>query len=466
MRASYSSCTVAECRIIWVCVWVLSMLVWPTIAAAYQARLPDDFGVERLKYTPISEKAAVVLEMIARQSQANYTRIRTWSGTYRIQDKQLHKNVDGPLLQALSKASGRDLSGKQVRSILTGSVEFEVDIAADSFFSRFHGKSRVFREAGSRQVLAQVHDGQDSLKAEDGYSVDTLQIQNSIVTSEHFLHMRPDTEYPRFAIRPNAGPRLGRAAFRDPMIDGAGRHLSLVVDPRRLFTTGMESGWDAARRIALTLRTLALDSMPSEDWKTLKNAKPNIDIRRADTPSGSVFRVRMMLHTSPQETMQSVYTFDGRVGFNMTHKEITETTITKTGRRTSSWMNWKYKEYDGIFVPQSVIKVNMDRDTNRLGFQRNLDLQDCVVNGPSHPDGFSYKRLGLQDGERVVDRIESKLYILDNGQLVEVQKVDAGPKQSVKASKSRWKLVMTVNAVVLIALIVFVYFRKRRQVSN
>ncbi len=178
---------------------------------------------------------------------------------------------------------------------------------------------------------------------------------------------------------------------------------------------------------------------------------------RAETPSGPVFSVHMKVNVSEKEVLINDLRFDGRVGFNITSD------VAKEGNgRTPIWTHWEYAEYDGVFVPKAIIRVVAHEDGQHLAFQRNLELQTCKVNGPLHPDGFSYKRLGLKDGERVVDRIENKLYLLDKDQLVAAEQYE--PLKQQAPGSNRWKIILGLNIVILLAI--FAYWLIRGRVRN
>jgi hypothetical protein len=371
------------------------LLFIPNLAPAADFELQD---WKRLKYEAVTDDPIDILRMIAEKSEANYQQIKTWSAAFRFQDKAAHFKIEEGLAKALSKAANRDLDGATVYSTTSGTIEFEIDISKESFYSRKVDERCVITDPQNGQVLADLNQEQDSLPVDEESKIDMLNTWNAIVTPEQSIHMQPDTSY-----------QNGRTAFREPRENGL--RWGTLVDPRQLFGEGIPH-WEMARNAAKILEVLASDQPPKEKGlQELLKAKPKATIKQAKTDDGPIYWVRFEARTLETGVMRTDYRFDGRVGFNLVQSRTT------TNGRVVSDMEWSYIKSEDVFVPKSLIKMMSDSKTGKLAYQRNLDFKSCKVNGPLHPDGFGYKRLGLKDGERVVDRIKKAVYVLDGKDL-------------------------------------------------
>lgn len=381
----------------WLCFNLLAGLLLgiPHRALAVELELKD---WKQLKYEALTEDPIVVLQMIADKSQANYATIKTWSAAYRFQDKTMQP-VEGALSTALSKTAERDLDGVTLLNNIRGTIEFEIDIAKESFYSRYVGERCVFTDPKTGEVLADVDQQRDYLPVDEESRIDLLNTLNAIKTPDQFISLEPDANY-----------QGGRTAFRESSEKGV--PLRTVVDPRRLFGEGIPP-WETARYLAKILEMLSSDQPPKEKGlQELFNAKPKVTIKQAKTDAGPIYWIHLEVRTLETGVLRTDYRFDGRVGFN-----IVQSRTMGTGGQVISDMEWSFINSDDVFVPKSLTIMMSNPKTGKLSYQRNLDFIRCKVNAPLHPDGFSYKRLGLKDGDRVNDRIKKAVYVLEGEEL-------------------------------------------------
>ena len=149
-------------------------------------------------------------------------------------------------------------------------------------------------------------------------------------------------------------------------------------------------------------------------------------------------------------------TFDGDVGFNMVHQSVRG--VDGTPRETR---RWEYREIEGVLVPSLVYLSRATADGEHVSFSRHLTLRDCTVNESLSQDQFTHRALGLQNGERLLDRIAGVLYQFQDGELVAVR---ASEKEADSPFALRPYLV--IGSVLGALFLVLLALRRRRRAQG
>jgi hypothetical protein len=78
-------------------------------------------------------------------------------------------------------------------------------------------------------------------------------------------------------------------------------------------------------------------------------------------------------------------------------------------------MSWKWKQVDDVYVPAESQLRRYNPTADSLTYSRDVVMEDCILNSPIDPEQFSYKGLGLKDGDVIYDRISKVINIYRNG---------------------------------------------------
>jgi len=130
--------------------------------------------------------------------------------------------------------------------------------------------------------------------------------------------------------------------------------------------------------------------------------------------------LRQSMKSGPEMTQR--YLFDSAFAFNPTEYSYSDSQGQKQLHYT-----WKYVERDGCVIPAEIRYRKYSPRTGELLFDRVLRMRLCSLNAPVDPGTFTYAGLGLKTGERVLDRIENKVYVFDGAKL-------ATPNETVVAA--------------------------------
>ncbi len=386
---------------------------------------------------------AQVLGVLADQTQGNYERIRTWTGTYRVHVfQELSPRYVQDLLRLTQTPGTPSPMGQEADFLL----RFAIDMQSESIFrSKEETKLRTFHE-GSKE----------SVKLTNGGAPPN---ESSVVTLEHWLHFDPKAVYPAFGTANFPEARNKRAAFREPHQDALRLGMADLIDPRDFFGSSRSRTFHGSLRLLLR----GLGGEEGEDSK--RKCLESMRIRKAVGPGGTWLRVDQDLGGAGAETAQTgkapptAKTYMSEVyspqaaGNPVSLRFSTD----KAGEHPVRLLQWQWKATAGAYVPQSVKESLYSATDGKLGFERLLDLQESAVNVPLDPSQFSYTGLGLKNGDLVMDRIDNICYVMKDGNPVKLASfngVPRPPSRGVLAFVPRWGLALVGALVLLLVAVV------------
>ena len=103
------------------------------------------------------------------------------------------------------------------------------------------------------------------------------------------------------------------------------------------------------------------------------------------------------------------------VGFNVISYSVTD-----PDGKVLEEKSFEYGLFNGIYLPTQKIELNFDYYTGNLKEQSTITFFNEKINEPISKEVFTYKNLGLKDGDKFIDKILDKEYTYQDGKLVEV----------------------------------------------
>jgi hypothetical protein len=381
---------------------------------------------------PSSEKSSV-LDIIAGQTQANYEKIRTWKGTYRV---RLRQHVPAGAAQEQFRMAGVADKAPALWQEFDFGVRFAIDMVSGPIFRSKETKKMRWIRDGSNETITLPNTS----------PVD----ERSIVTAEHYLHFDPKVVWPGFAVvrgRPEA--RNKHAAFRESPEVAESQNLGNLFDPRAFF------GLAPHRTLGKELGELsrALKGGLGNDLK--KKCDDVLAIHRAASPAGTWYRMTETMDRRTPGSSSYMYMtviFSPAAGLNPVSLTMAED---KAAKQPVRIVRWVWKTCNGVHVPQEVRESLYSEGSGTLYYERELTLEEPVVNGPLDPSQFTYQGLGMKDGDLVMDHINKACYILENGSpklLANYDEKQIPQLPGVGSFVPRWGLVI-VGLLVLVFLV-------------
>ena len=153
------------------------------------------------------------------------------------------------------------------------------------------------------------------------------------------------------------------------------------------------------------------------DKKPLLDGYPTITIE--ECVLGDIKKYRITLISLAEDSNGvTIYLFDklvcsSEVGFNVVSYSHTDAEGKILEEKT-----FEYDLFNGVYLPVQKIDLSFDYSTGNLKQQNTITFFNEKVNEPISEDVFTYKNLGLQENDRLIDKMEGKEYKYEDANLV------------------------------------------------
>jgi hypothetical protein len=353
------------------------------------------FG-QSLKSIPDSEYIEF-LDRAAELMKDNYEKINTWQGEFSIEEDNYYYgeqcrsfNIDANDPAAHSDAICRSISELQ---------EFATDIKNNKLYCSKSMPKYKFKALDLDRdiVLNQL------------YSPTV-----SIVTPDEYLSFMPNFNYGYGGKRVN-GKWAGRMALRRTLEKAKNEQWSDVRDPRKYFSEGNRMIWEDLE----ALRNHIANPSPNIP----EGKAPQISIMTEDTKiyiKTRFYRSEDCKDCNPNLAFVNInMILDSSVEYNLIHREALDKNneILKT-------LDITYESIDGVFVPKTVHYVTFRSSDLKKSFDSKITFTKSMLNLPITAEKFTYKNLGLKDGDVFKDEIKKKEYKFQNANLVFVADIN------------------------------------------
>ncbi len=381
-----------------------------------------------------TQEAIKALEEIAAIQEANFRAIQSFEGIYSLQDKYKY-TVEPELVAEI----GEDTLGPGPwRRIDQGEVTVRFDSSSGASFNDVQIlKTRINRDAtGGRRAVALPYESH----------------QMNIVNRVEFFSFRPEMRYGDFLDFPQQQQMRGRAVIRDSPDKGREYRTSNVFYFEDFFSYG-QPFWEVLQGFRDALVHLAKERSEAELKEWFSSVKFS-----GDEPSGETVSFRQRFTAEAGAPVSSGITVQIKCssghGWN-----IREATLFGPDGTEQQIYTWEYTKRGGIFVPERVWRASLSADGEKIDLERLLVLESSVVNGVVGPKWFSWRAFGLEEGERVVDRIEQKMFVVQDGELVEAKSVKAVVPGS--PTSIRFIFLWVANGIAVV-VVLYLLYRSRR----
>jgi len=336
---------------------------------------------EPSEFRPASpEQIPGILELISAQARSNYERIHTWQGEVNVIRYTVYEGAEAQrIFKAHTDATG--MTPEKVLESTEAKIQFRADIKAGLLYSRTdQEKPAQYRNFETGKALG--------TKSTPGYMI-------SIVTAEFFLHLSSNKSDDDGSAR--------RVAFKEQAPKKCSPcELPSVFDPRTLFGIP-EHIWELFAQI---LKYIGEHGEYSVDGYTLK-------VEQCIENDSTTYRVRIPRKPSGQNNIFTTVTFSSVKGYNPILVEFTDVQGTRVQEATLD-----YDLIGGIFVPCRTTFQRFVGKDGQAYYEKNATFKNLRINKPIPSSTFTYKNLGLENDDILIDLIAGKEYIYRNDQLI------------------------------------------------
>lgn len=371
MKEKITSKTIKACSV------VLLILFNLTSAEGLRGDIASEFQ-------PVdSNQIPNVLTMISNRIRSNYERIKTWQGETNFTIDTIY---EGSAAERKFKTH-TDSTGKTPNTVIQhieGRRQFAVDLERDFLYTK------LIRE--NPPYYMDFETGRDL-----GTKVTGLQ-GISIVTPKYYINCRPHTM--------RDGAITSRKAVKKVRQKGLTcSNLSPPVsDPRECFTVGQPI-WETFPRL---LQYMELHGEVSVDGYTLK-------VEERTDGNLTKYRIQIPGKVSVEDYLFVTMVFSSLKGFNIVSYEETNPEGELLHKKTLD-----YDLVNGVYVPSKTTEQIFERKNGDLSYEATYTYNNLKVNQPIPAETFTYKNLGLKNGDKFVDKILNKEYTYQDGELISV----------------------------------------------
>jgi len=322
-----------------------------------------------------------ILTMISEQVRSNYERIKTWQGETEF---TIYTIYEGDRAERIfnTRTDGKGETPNTVVWHIEGRRKFAVDLEKDFLYAN------VSRENPPRYMDFET--GRDlGTKSAPSQKI-------SIVTPEYYINWGPHTM--------RDGAITSRKFVKKVRQKGSTcANLSPPVsDPRECFVVGQPI-WETFPRL---LQYMELHGEVSVDGYALK-------VEECTDGNLTKYRIQIPGKVSPTDYLFMTMFFSGNKGFNITSVEETMSDGKLLHKRT-----WDYDLVNGVYVPSRTTEQIFERKNGELSYEAKYTFKNAKTNHPISQETFTYKNLGLKNGDKFIDKITNKEYTYQDGDLI------------------------------------------------
>lgn len=330
-----------------------------------------------------------VLTLISDHVLSNYKGIRTWEGEV---DVTIERVFEGPAAERIFKTEteGADKIPSSIKRHKENKIEFALDSDKGLLYA-----------SNYRQKPSQYTD------LESGRDLVSKSVPNfirSIVTPEYHIQCSPYTM--------REGIILSSKAVKESREECTECETPLF-DPRTILKVSTPPIWEILSHLAERIANdeCAIDGYTLRVEKRTDGVITEYRIQKPSKLSPKPERL------GPEYYMIFTMTFSSAKGFNIISEEITW-----GDGKLFKKLTWNYKLVDGIYLPHKTTEQVFRGDTGRLSHEQKSTFNNLQINHLIPENTFTYKNLGMKNGDKFIDKIGGKEYIYQEEKLIEVEK--------------------------------------------
>jgi len=326
-----------------------------------------------------------ILTMISNETQSNYDKIKIWQGKVDATTGIIYEGTEAERVFK-NKTDGVGQVPKKVKKLSESTVEFAVNCEKGLFFDKkFYRSPLRYIDPDSGRVLG--------TKLIVG-STTTIATPEYRITNVPFVK-REDVIITRQAVKEKRAFQESCSTCRKD-----------IFDPRYEAIDGV-----AFRETFLfLLNYIEKHGEFSIDGQSLRIEKH---------VAGTTTEYRMEIPSPQKNPGEFVFTtmiFNSDKGFNITLSE----TRRPDGKLFQKAI-WEYEVINGVYLPTRTMIQTFRGENAELASERECIYTNLKLNQAIPEETFTYKNLGLQNGDKFIDKIQDKEYTYQDGELVPLE---------------------------------------------
>jgi len=344
------------------------------------------------QWTPVDQNSfPKILTMIGNRVRENYYKISTWQGRVKIVADVVDEGaIAEKMFRKRLRDDGQPIPNK-IKEHQELTREFALDINKELLYESHYldGRHEIIDVETGRKLqlkeLVRLSPGKVILTPD--YHLDCMHNENRdgvIVSRTVIKQARPQGELTcRIHLLPVYDPRESLRVFGDPLGETFAKYLAYI-----------DKHGQSSTLAGYTMK-VEVEECNVGDVKKYKIVLPGVS-------SGG-----------PKVYISSTLVCSSEAGFNVVSCSTTDSNDRVFGHKT-----WDYGLINGVYLPLQTTDVRFDYQTGNLDAQSTFTFIGQKVNHPISDEVFTYKNLGLQNGDKFIDKILNKEYTYQDGELI------------------------------------------------
>ncbi|MBN1391435.1 MAG: hypothetical protein JW947_01380 [Sedimentisphaerales bacterium] len=340
-----------------------------------------------------------IMTMIEDCVKENHDKINTWQGKVKIVTENTYEDAKGrKYLEEILDV--RPIPNK-IKRHYEFTREFALDVDKSLLYENYYpdGKNNIVDVETGRIIPLKERMHQGSGK--------------NVFTPEYLLHCMDiknrDGVIDRRDVIKQARPK-GESTCQS--------HLPPIFDPRgtiRIFGDIQGQSFDPlGGTFSKYLAAFGKEGGNSVD------GYPTITIKECNVGDVKKYKI-VLLSLAKDNAGAKVHIFFNLVCSSDTGFNVVSCSTTDSNDRVIEHKTWDYSLINGVYIPMQKNELRFDYNTGNLKEQSTVVFMNQTVNHPINNEVFSYKNLGLKDGDKFIDKIAGKEYKYEDANLVFVK---------------------------------------------
>lgn len=421
---------------------MLGAFAWLAVgASACQALAEpttDEPDINRRVAVTDREEQRRLLNELAAAVELNYERIRGIKAVANVFDREVVTAARAAERRHAIDSSSAMREGDVVASEAPGPSQGGFVTTRVWYTSQFQYDLLKSRSSGNLiETKRAVDPSRDSSKLLKSFPM------NHVLTEDSYYTLHPELSYGQLQIAPDILPSSGRVAFVKSLDKAKKEGWSERLDPRCLFYYG-------DRRFDEVLRELAgLVSGLDAPASVAERLAGMVEVSKFGGDGEDLIALSI---ASPSGSHRVTFLHDRQLGGNC---KLVQVHIGGDLAQQHD-IGYSYDSKCDAYVPVRMSRTVNDAKAERVRSLRVVEVNDYTIGHSFADDDFSFKSLGLENGERVFDEVKEAVYVLKDGELVQPDIA------TMKASgRSRYMSSLVVINAVAIAVLLWLAYRKR-----
>lgn len=336
------------------------------------------------EFRPVdSNRIPEILTMISSRIKSNYDKIKTWQVE---EDFTIYRIYEGAKAERIfnTRTDGTGKTPNTVIRRIEGKHQFAVDLEKDFLYAN------MIRE--NPPYYMDLETGRD-LGAKSAPSQKV-----SILTPEYYINWGP------YAMRD--GVVMSRRVVKQARQKGLTcTNLSPPVsDPRESFMVGQPI-WETFPPLVQYINEHGKYGIDGYSLKVEGRTIGNLTEYRIQRP-GKV---------SPERYLLVTMVFSSKKGFNIVSYEVTD-----PNGKVFQQLTWEYELVSGVYLPKKTTEQIFELENGGLSYEAKYTFKNTKTNHHIPEETFTYKNLGLKNGDKFIDKILDKEFTYQDGDLIPV----------------------------------------------